>query len=126
MHYEDCKTGEEQALKTKLLLILASLFVYSTAYASESNLAAKECLLASGYTPEKFDEFDFSKAAGCYADWRSGDMRRDHIALRMFLESKPWYKGPGWDWEVRASQGWNCIVYHETGTKICRKPTFIE
>ena len=118
--------AEVPALKTRLLLILASLFVYSTAYASESNQALKECLLASGYKPETFDQFDFSEAAGCHQAWLAGAMQDKHIRLRMFLESKPWYKGPGWDWEVRASQGWNCIVYHETGTKICRKPQFIE
>lgn len=117
---------EVLVLKTKLLLILASLFVYSTAYASASNQALKECLLANGYTPEKFDEFDFEKTAGCHQSWLAGNMRREHVELKMFLEENPWYKGRNWDWEIVAKQGWNCVLYHETGTKICRKPTFIE
>ena len=69
--------------------------VASTAWANENNQAMKACLAINGYTPEKFDTFDFTKAAACHQDYRA-DRRTAQLAeMRAFLEANPRYRYPG-------------------------------
>ena len=75
-------------------IVLAVLFV-SPAWANSNNEAMKACLAINGYTPEKFDTFDFSKAAGCHQDYRA-DRRTAQLAeMRDFLKHNPRYRYPG-------------------------------
>lgn len=67
----------------------------TTAQASENNQAIKGCLVINGYTPEKFDTFDFSKASSCYHDWKSESNRQKLAELRDFLKHNPRYRYPG-------------------------------
>ena len=94
-----------------------------------NNQAIKDCLAASGYDGDVLIEgknFDWGKAAGCYQDWKTGQLNEEYVRLKFFLQDNPWYTGRNWDWETQAKAGWNCIVYHATGEKICRKPTFVK
>ena len=62
---------------------------------AESNNVMKNCLEASGYSLEKFDEFDFSKAAGCHSDYRASKNEAELAELRDFIKHNPRYKVPG-------------------------------
>ena len=103
--------------------VLLSLLFITSAEASEGNTAAKECLLANGYTPQKFHTFNFSRAATCYQGWIDGDMQEEHVKIKMFLEENPWYKGKSWDWESSVNGRQDCIKYHN-GTMICKTPYY--
>ena len=79
----------------KYILTVIALMVASTAWANENNQAMKACLAINGYTPEKFDTFDFSKAAACHQDYRA-DRRTAQLAeMRAFLAANPRYRYPG-------------------------------
>lgn len=89
-----------------------------------NNQIIKECLATAGYdgNVETFD--NFGEASKCVHDYRMGKMNEEYLKLRFFLEDNPWYKGGNWQWEVPAAQGYECVKYHATGVKICRKPYF--
>jgi len=60
-----------------------------------NNEALKGCLAINGYTPEKFDEFDFTKASYCFQNWRSQKDKEKLAELRDFLKHNPRYRVPG-------------------------------
>ena len=60
-----------------------------------NNEALKGCLAINGYTPDKFDEFDFTKASGCYHNWKAEKNRQELAELRDFLKHNPRYRYPG-------------------------------
>lgn len=60
-----------------------------------NNQAIKGCLIINGYTPDKFDTFNFNKAAGCYHDWKAEKHREELTELRDFLKHNPRYRYPG-------------------------------
>ena len=64
-----------------------------------SNLQMKVCLDKFGYDPNKFDNFDFSKAASCHSDYRIAKREEEYKNIRTFLKERPWYKGRDWQWE---------------------------
>jgi len=87
------------------LLCLLPALAHATSYdnwharMTESNQAMKTCLLANGYSGEVFYGYNFSRAAGCFHDWKDGQLRADYIQGQMWLEENPWYKGSYWNWE---------------------------
>jgi hypothetical protein len=83
-------------LKTKLL---ALCLLSTSAYGNENNEAMKTCLLAHGYDGSIFLMYNFEKAAGCYHDWKSGQLREEYIQSKLWLEEHPWYTGSNWNWE---------------------------
>ena len=60
-----------------------------------SNGAIKGCLYVNGYTPEKFQTFDFNKASGCFHNWKSKQEAKELAELRDFLKHNPRYRYPG-------------------------------
>lgn len=89
-------------LKTKLI---ALCLLSTTVNATENNDAIKTCLLANGYEGNtQIMGFDFTKAAACYHDWKSGKLREEYINAQLWLEEHPWYKGKNWNWEEMAVQ----------------------
>jgi hypothetical protein len=120
-------------LKTNIIalcLISSSVFATSAeeyARMDANNQAIKDCLLAYGYegnTLTTKKDFNWQAASSCYAKWKQGVMSEEYMKLRFFLEENPWYKGGNWQWETQAKAGYECIKYHHTGAKICRKPYF--
>ena len=75
--------------------ILVSAAFTHGAIANENNEAIKGCLVINGYTPEKFDTFDFSKAAHCYQNYKTKANAEKLAELRDFLKHNPRYRYPG-------------------------------
>ena len=72
------------------------LFVVTDANATvTSNDALKGCLVINGYSPEKFDTFNFNKASACFQNWRTEKNRQELAELRDFLKHNPRYRYPG-------------------------------
>lgn len=72
------------------------VLVWTAASATtHSNQMMKYCLDSNGYSLEKFDTFDFSKAAACHSDYRVAVMRAEYAELRDFLKHNPRYRVPG-------------------------------
>lgn len=126
--------AEALTLKTKCLLFIALLLPATVSSATTpeqyaamqaNNQAIKECLATAGYNGDVKNFKHFDKAAKCVHDYRMGKMNEEYVKLRFFLEDNPWYKGGNWQWEVPMSQGYECVKYHHTGEKICRKPYFV-
>ena len=78
-----------------IIATVALCLFASAAHANENNQVMKACLLMNGYTPEKFDQFDFSKAAGCYHKWKAQRNAEELAELRNFLKHNPRYRYPG-------------------------------
>ena len=91
---------------------------------SMSNQVMKECLNEHGYTPEKFETFNFSKAAACHSDFRIAQREKNYEKQREFLTEHPWYKGKNWKWEERAE--YTCFKrYDLDGMEFCYKPIYL-
>lgn len=111
------------------ICVLAWVLVASDAKAetSHSNEVMKQCLDQYGYTPEKFDTFDFSKPAACHSKWRVAEIEKNHVKMRKFLDEHPWYRGKNWKWEERAE--YNCEKIYSTAylnnITICTKPYYL-
>lgn len=82
-----------RAIILSILLLFSA--VSASAYEVSTNDALKGCLVINGYTPEKFDQFDFSKAAGCFHDFQSQKHAEEMAELRDFLKHNPRYRYPG-------------------------------
>ena len=81
-----------------LLVVAAAswLFVVTDANATiTNNTAIKGCLVINGYSPEKFETFEFNKAAACYQDWKADREAAKLAELRDFLKHNPRYRYPG-------------------------------
>jgi hypothetical protein len=80
-------------------IILSILLLFSagsaSAYEVSTNDALKGCLAINGYTPEKFDYFDFSKAAACFHRFKEERHAEQMAELRDFLKHNPRYRYPG-------------------------------
>ena len=63
--------------------------------ANENNSVMAACMAINGYSVEKFDDFDFNKAAGCYQNWKNEKNKQELAELRDFLKHNPRYKYPG-------------------------------
>lgn len=93
--------------------------------AGENNQVIKDCLLAHGYRGDvNQKDFNWAKAASCVHEYRVGLMNEEYIKLKFFLKENPWYTGRNWQWETEAKAGYQCVKYHNTGAKVCRKPYF--
>jgi hypothetical protein len=103
------------------LLIL--LFAVNPAFAG-NNQAIKYCLDIYGYTPEKFDEFNWSGASSCFHEYDIANQNKKHEEIREFLKEKPWYKGKNWQWELRSE--YTCAKrYDMNGIEVCSKPYYL-
>lgn len=115
----------ENLIAVGLLMVVIMLWTYvATAEASESNNAMKRCLIQNDYTPDKFDTFDFSKAAACHSEYRIFKTQVEYQAMREFLKHKPWYRGTKWNWEDRVEL--TCHTEFHTGVTYCHRPAYIE
>jgi hypothetical protein len=79
----------------KTLLTALFCLLASAAISSDNNQALKGCLEINGYTPKEFETFNFSKAAGCYQNYKSQKNAEELAELRDFLKHNPRYKVPG-------------------------------
>lgn len=79
------------------VIITVLLWLVATTASAEvtNNAALKGCLAINGYTPEKFDTFNFNKASVCFQNWRSEKNREELAELRNFLKHNPRYRYPG-------------------------------
>jgi len=107
-----------------IIAAILSLCWVAVVDASESNKVMKECLVTAGYKGDVTNFDNFGKASKCFHDWKKGEMNKEYLKLKFFMEENPWYKGGNWDWETKERAGYDCVKYHETGVKICRKPIF--
>jgi hypothetical protein len=109
-----------------LCMVLAMMAVFTNpraAYA-DNNEAIKYCLEVYGYTPEKFDGFNWNGASSCFHEYAVANEKAKRTKIREFLEEKPWYKGKNWQWELRSEYA--CIKrYDMNGIEICSKPYYL-
>ena len=81
-------------MRAIIATVLLCLFAVP-AQSNENNDVLKACLAINGYTPEKFDSFDFNKASKCYHNWLSDKRAEERAELRDFLKHNPRYRYPG-------------------------------
>ena len=83
-------------MKMRVLFLIMCCLVVSTSSAEiTTNDALKGCLHINGYSPEKFDTFNFSKAAGCFHNYKAEKNQQELAELRDFLKHNPRYRYPG-------------------------------
>lgn len=75
-------------------ILVSAVFTHDV-IANENNEAMKGCLVINGYTPEKFDTFDFTKASYCYQNYKIQRNAKELAELRDFLKHNPRYRYPG-------------------------------
>lgn len=75
-------------------ILISAVFTYEVV-ANENNEVMKACLVINGYTPEKFDSFNFQKAASCYQNYKIERNTKELAELRDFLKHNPRYRYPG-------------------------------
>jgi hypothetical protein len=75
-------------------ILVSAVFTHDV-IANENNEAMKGCLVINGYTPEKFDTFDFTKASYCYQKYKIKRNAEELAELRDFLKHNPRYRYPG-------------------------------
>ena len=75
--------------------VITLFFMLSYSAAADSNDVMKACLETYEYSVEKFDEYDFSKAAACHSDYRVMMNEAKLDELRDFLKHNPRYRVPG-------------------------------
>jgi Zn-dependent M32 family carboxypeptidase len=123
----------ENLIAVAILAVFAGMWVWvSTAdadplTAKQNNTVLKACLEQHGYTPEKFDTFDFNKSSACYHDWKAAETQKDYAKMRAFLKENPWFKGKNWKWEETAE--YSCEKIYSTALlaniTVCSKPYYI-
>lgn len=97
----------------KYFVILFITLVFSpVAMADTANADIKECLKEYGYSPEKFNTFNFGPAAYCASQKRTDADQKKIAELREFVKNKPWYKGKNWNWEECAKRE-SCIQNYQ-------------
>jgi len=106
--------------KKAIIALLCFTVVGYNVSASESNAVMRKCLEESGYTPEKFDTFDFREAAICHSNYRIKQNAQKVKDLREFTKKRPWYKGPNWAWEDKVELA--CHKEVHTGVTFCHRP----
>ena len=127
--------GNDTLVAVGLLLVIVLAWVFaSTAEAKSEVISAKQnnavmkaCLQEHGYTPERFEYFDFTKAADCFHEWKTAEREKNYAEMRKFLKERPWYKGPNWKWEETAE--YECEKIYSTALlntiTVCSKPYYI-
>ena len=108
---------------TQMLLLF--LLLGGSALANECNERMKECLDLYGYTPDKFDTFDFSKAAGCHQGHRTIEMLAQREEIKSFLKEKPHFRGTNWKWEEKAEYTCKHINTLQGSAVVCQKPYYL-
>ena len=107
-------------------VMMSAVFTFMAvddAYA-DNNEAIKYCLEVYGYTPEKFDEFNWNGASSCFHEYAVANEKAKRTKIREFLEEKPWYKGKNWQWELRSE--YTCVErYDMNGIEVCSKPYYL-
>ena len=78
-----CRTG---AGVMRVFLTLIFILLASSAIANQNNDVIKYCI---------HNTSDYTKAAGCYSDWKQGKNAEDLAELRDFLKHNPRYRFPG-------------------------------
>ena len=81
----------------EILAIVFVIYAFSmnSASANNNNRVMQGCLIMNGYNPKDFDTFDWSKAAGCYQNWKTKKNAEELTELRDFLKHNPRYRYPG-------------------------------
>lgn len=103
---------------------LGWIFVVTDAQANMNNNVMKACLEVHGYTPKKFDKFNFAKAADCHSKWRVAENTKQLVKLREFLAENPWYTGKNWQWKTKAE--YTCTKRIDLGgIEVCHKPYYL-
>jgi len=105
--------------------MLIFCLISSPSLANMSNDVMKSCLEEHGYTLDKFDTFNFSKAASCHSAYRIGEVKNNLEDQRQFLSDHPWYKGTNWKWEERAEYTCSKIDTLRGSATVCSKPYYI-
>ena len=82
-------------MRAIIATVAICLFATTSQAEISNNDALKGCLALYNYTPEKFDEFDFTKASYCFQNWRSQKDKEKLAELRDFLKHNPRYRVPG-------------------------------
>jgi len=77
------------------IIVLCSI-ISTTVMANENPI--KYCLELHGYSPDKFDDFDWNSAAWCASKIRTQMNEQKLIDLRQFLKENPRYRFPGQSW----------------------------
>ena len=78
-----CRTG---AGVMRVFLTLIFILLASSAIANQNNDVIKYCI---------HNTSDYTKAAGCYSDWKQVDNAAKLAELRDFLKHNPRYRVPG-------------------------------
>jgi hypothetical protein len=76
------------------VVMISTVFTYE-AVGNENNNMIKACLYMNGYTPEKFDTFEWNKASSCYQNYKVQANAEKLAELRDFLKHNPRYRYPG-------------------------------
>ena len=74
--------------------MISAVFTYE-AVANENNTMIEACLYKNGYSPEKFDTFEWNVAAACYQNYKTQKNAEQLAELRDFLKHNPRYRYPG-------------------------------
>ena len=96
---------------------------------SFNNQMIKECLDVWGYdkyapVETRLNNFNWQGAAGCVANFRLEEQRKQVEADREFLKEKPWFRGSNWKWQEKAE--YTCTKQlHNGGITVCHKPFYI-
>ena len=73
-------------MKYILTVITLAVGLTTAANANQNNNVMKECIQSTS---------DYTKAAACYFDWKSGQTKAERAELRDFLKHNPRYRFPG-------------------------------
>ena len=79
----------------RVIILTIAIALWASVSVADNNSATKDCLAAYGYSLDKFDTFDWSKAAACASDRRVEQNRAQLAEMRDFLKHNPRYRVPG-------------------------------
>lgn len=85
-------------MKTIITTVVATLISTAAAADISNNEALTRCLKQQTYSQKNFDNFDFSKAAGCHHKTIAANVQKENAALTVLLKEKPYYGGDGSGW----------------------------
>jgi hypothetical protein len=78
-----------------VIILTIAIALWASVSVADNNRATKDCLAAHGYSLDKFDTFDWSKAAACASDYRVKQNSAQLAEMRDFLKHNPRYRVPG-------------------------------
>lgn len=78
-----------------MIILTIAIALWASISVADNNRATKDCLAAHGYSLDKFDTFNWSKAAACASDYRVQQNSAQLAEMRDFLKHNPRYRVPG-------------------------------